>query len=129
MRWLGKPQRWGRPGSFAEREDHIRFSGTGDHQGEVGTVSRVLSELDDPELNNRELAALRAVAAGRVEMTCSSEPDLYVDGLLFSDQATARRLVHRGFLTGAVAGVPGARVPAVLTGDGVACVESADPNT
>ena len=78
-------------------------------------MSRVLFEL-----NHRERATLRAVADGRVEITCSSEPDLYVDGLPFCDQATARRLVHGGFVRGAEEGVLGVRVPAVLTADGAA---------
>ncbi|CAM01563.1 hypothetical protein [Saccharopolyspora erythraea] len=70
------------------------------------------------ELNNRERATLRAVAEGRVEITCSSEPDLYVDGLPLCDQATARRLVHGGLLGPARTDDLGSRVPAVLTGEG-----------
>ncbi|MER6901379.1 hypothetical protein [Amycolatopsis sp. NPDC000740] len=34
---------------------------------------------------HRQLAVLRAAAAGHVEMTCSREPHLYVDGLACCD--------------------------------------------
>ncbi|MCI2421532.1 hypothetical protein MOQ72_29265 [Saccharopolyspora sp. K220] len=70
------------------------------------------------ELNHRERATLRAVAAGRVEMTCSCEPDLFVDGVNFSDQTTAHHLAHLGLLQPGRRGRAGARVPAVLTDEG-----------
>lgn len=46
------------------------------------------------ELNRRALAMLRAVGAGRAELTCSCEPDLRVDGLPCCDQATAHALAR-----------------------------------
>ncbi|MCI2422672.1 hypothetical protein MOQ72_35125 [Saccharopolyspora sp. K220] len=70
------------------------------------------------ELNNRERATLRAVAAGRVQITCSCEPDLYIDGMAFCDQHTARRLVHDGLMRPASAGQPGELVEAELTTPG-----------
>ncbi|MBB5157612.1 hypothetical protein [Saccharopolyspora phatthalungensis] len=70
------------------------------------------------ELNNRERATLRAVAAGRVQITCSCEPDLYIDGVAFCDQQTARHLVHHGFMRPAEPGRPGDLVAAELTGSG-----------
>ncbi|MGW3468449.1 hypothetical protein ACWDKQ_08245 [Saccharopolyspora sp. NPDC000995] len=70
------------------------------------------------ELNNRERATLRAVAAGRVQITCSCEPDLYIDGVAFCDQQTAHRLVHQGLLRPAVPGEPGDVVAAKLTEPG-----------
>ncbi|GAA4851295.1 hypothetical protein GCM10025787_38090 [Saccharopolyspora rosea] len=65
------------------------------------------------ELNQRERSTLRAVAAGRVEMTSGSEPDLFVDGLCYSDQATAHGLVHKGLLK--PGSYRGPRASAVLT--------------
>ncbi|MGW4485189.1 hypothetical protein ACWEOE_15290 [Amycolatopsis sp. NPDC004368] len=71
------------------------------------------------ELNHRERATLGAVASGRAEISCSCEPDLFVDGLSCCDQATTRRLVRRGFIEAAVEGPCGGRVPAVLTAAGM----------
>jgi hypothetical protein len=70
------------------------------------------------ELNNRERATLRAVAEGRVQITCSCEPDLYIDGIAFCDQQTAHQLVHHGFMRPAEPGRPGDLVAAELTGPG-----------
>lgn len=70
-------------------------------------------------LNARELAILAAVSAGRVEMSCSCEPDLFIDGLCLSDQQTAHRLAHLGLITFAEFGTHGARVSSVLTTAGV----------
>lgn len=66
-------------------------------------------------LSRRALAILRAVAAGRVEITWSCEPDLFIDGLPFSDQYTAHVLAHDGLITPARPGLTGQRVPARLT--------------
>jgi hypothetical protein len=60
-------------------------------------------------------AILRAVAAGRVEITCSCEPNLFVDGLVFCDQYAARLLVHNDLIQQATPGLVGRRVPARLT--------------
>ncbi|MGH3947955.1 MAG: hypothetical protein ACRDSE_02360 [Pseudonocardiaceae bacterium] len=46
-------------------------------------------------LTGRDRAILAAVAAGRVEMSCSCEPDLFVDGLCCCDQVAARNLARR----------------------------------
>ncbi|MBB4689358.1 hypothetical protein [Amycolatopsis jiangsuensis] len=71
------------------------------------------------ELNHRERATLRAVAAGHAEISCSCEPDLFVDGLSCSDQTTTRALVRRGLIEPAPDGhTCGERVPAVLTAAG-----------
>ncbi|QIZ38042.1 hypothetical protein [Saccharopolyspora sp. ASAGF58] len=70
------------------------------------------------ELNNRERATLRAVAAGRVQVTYSCEPDLYIDGMAFCDQQTAHWLVHQGLVRPAVPGEPGDVVAAELTEPG-----------
>ena len=61
----------------------------------------------DDELNHRARALLRAIAAGRAEVTRSSEPDLKVDGLLCSDQVAARELAHAGLLRPARQETPG----------------------
>lgn len=69
-------------------------------------------------LNFRERAMLRAVDAGRAMVTCSCEPDLYVDGLCVCDQFTAHRLSRMALIRPAAAGDVGARVPAALTAAG-----------
>ncbi|GAA4862460.1 hypothetical protein GCM10025787_54520 [Saccharopolyspora rosea] len=75
------------------------------------------------ELNCRERSALRAVAAGRAGITCSSEPDLYIDGMVFCDQETARRLWHGGLVRAARPGRLGELVPAELTEPAVEALE------
>ncbi|NIJ13699.1 uncharacterized protein YjhX (UPF0386 family) [Saccharomonospora amisosensis] len=72
----------------------------------------------DSDLNHRERATLHAVAQGGAEITCSCEPDLFLDGLACCDQATAHRLAREGLIAPANAGRPGERVPAVLTDAG-----------
>ncbi|MBW4721257.1 hypothetical protein [Saccharothrix obliqua] len=67
------------------------------------------------ELSHRARAVLRAIAAGRAEVTLSREPDLRVDGLLCSDQAVARQLAHAGLLRPAPSGGHGQWSPAELT--------------
>ncbi|WP_181193266.1 hypothetical protein [Prauserella shujinwangii] len=76
----------------------------------------------DTELNHRERATLLAVAQGGAEISCSCEPDLFLDGLACCDQATAHRLARAGLVAPAVAGKPGQRVPAVLTEAGRAAL-------
>lgn len=58
---------------------------------------------------------LKAVAAGRAEVTCSCMPDLFIDGLGCCDQYTAHQLADAGLLRPATEGRPGQRVPAALT--------------
>lgn len=50
------------------------------------------------ELSHRERTTLFAIAAGRAEITCSCEPDLFIDGLAYCDQFTAHRLVRKGLV-------------------------------
>ncbi|SNR43016.1 hypothetical protein SAMN06265360_105243 [Haloechinothrix alba] len=79
---------------------------------------------------HRDRAILAAVRAGRVELTCSSEPDLFIDGLYCSDQRSAHRLVHAGLITSETSGDPGSRVAAVLTARGSAVLaERQDPGS
>ncbi len=66
-------------------------------------------------LNNRERATLSAVGLGRCEITCSAEPDLFIDGIPCCDQFTAHRLARLGLVIGLRAGRLGERVPAQLT--------------
>lgn len=61
-------------------------------------------------LSRRAMAMLRAVSAGRAEMTCSSEPDLFIDGVPCCDQVTAHLLAHAGFVCPSRPGLPGQRV-------------------
>lgn len=69
-------------------------------------------------LSHRELAMLRAVAAGRAEITASREPDLFVDGLPCCDQSASRQLAHTGLIRAATPTGPGRRFPAELTEPG-----------
>lgn len=75
------------------------------------------------ERTYRARAILRAVAAGRVEMTCSCEPDLFVDGLACCDQFTAHTLIHVGLIRQLRPGLVGSRVPARLTAAGHVALE------
>jgi hypothetical protein len=61
------------------------------------------------------LAMLRAVGAGRGRVSCSSEPDLFIDGLSCGDQFAAHALAHLGLVRATCPGSPGELVPAVLT--------------
>jgi hypothetical protein len=74
-------------------------------------------------LNHRALAMLRAVVAGRAELSCSQEPDLFIDGLPCCDQFTAHGLAHDGLIEPAYSGNFGQRVPATLTEAGLAAIE------
>ncbi|HEV8556655.1 MAG TPA: hypothetical protein VGR06_09705 [Actinophytocola sp.] len=65
--------------------------------------------------NRRALAVLRAVAAGRAEISLSCEPDLFIDGFPCCDQAVSRALAHEGLVRPARAGSIGQRVPARIT--------------
>jgi hypothetical protein len=71
------------------------------------------------------MAMLRAAATGRAEMTCSCEPDLFIDGLACCDQATARLLAHADLICPSRPGAIGQRVPVRLTtaGRGVLTME------
>jgi hypothetical protein len=73
-----------------------------------------------PAVNHRMLAMLRAVGAGRGRVSCSSEPDLFIDGLSCGDQFAAHTLAHQGLVRAARPGRPGELVPAVLTPAGQA---------
>lgn len=76
--------------------------------------------VGEQRATGRELAMLRAVAAGRAELMCSCEPDLYIDGLCCCDQYTAHRLASRGLIQPAAPGAIGQRVRAELTTAGQA---------
>jgi hypothetical protein len=73
----------------------------------------------EEELSHRAFALLRATAAGRVELTGSSEPDLRVDSLACCDQSAARSMVHSGLIEPATAAALGQWVAARLTAVGV----------
>ncbi|WP_181776203.1 hypothetical protein [Amycolatopsis pittospori] len=74
--------------------------------------------MNTEDLSFRALAMLRAVAQGRAEITVSSEPDLYVDGLPCTDQGTARRLAHAGLIRSSGGGSLGCRMSATLSETG-----------
>ncbi|MDQ7808002.1 hypothetical protein Q5425_30060 [Amycolatopsis sp. A133] len=71
------------------------------------------------ELNRRAMAMLRAVGAGRAELTCSCEPDLRVDGLPCCDQATAHQLARDGLIRPTRVVAVGQWTRAELTADGL----------
>lgn len=68
--------------------------------------------------SNRVFAMLRAVAQHRAEMTCSCEPDLYIDGITCCDQTTAHALARYRLIHPLRPGAIGQRVPAGLTAAG-----------
>lgn len=69
-------------------------------------------------MTNRAMAMLRAVAAGRAEMTTRFGPCLRIDGLPCCDQITARNLADAGLVRPAVPHPAGAWVRAELTPKG-----------
>ncbi|HVK23580.1 MAG TPA: hypothetical protein VM677_19685 [Actinokineospora sp.] len=75
------------------------------------------------ELSYRALAMLRAVAAGRAQISCGREPDLYIDGVPCCDQFSAHVLTHDGFIA-AGEGPFGTLVPAVLTTEGITALDT-----
>ncbi len=77
------------------------------------------------ELSGRAKAVLRAVAAGRAEVTGGTEPDLYVDGLPCCDRMVTHDLVYAGLLRPARPARFGQRVNAELTEDGRAALSAA----
>ena len=76
-------------------------------------------------MNYRALAMLRAVDEGRAQLTCSREPDLFIDGVPCCDQFTAHILAHDGLIAPAQPGSVGQRVPATLTPAGAAAIAPA----
>ena len=76
-------------------------------------------------LNHRALSMLRAVVAGRAQLSCSSEPDLFIDGVPCCDQYLAHTLAHDGLIEPAYQGARGSLVPAALTDAGVAALAPA----
>ncbi|WP_336160143.1 hypothetical protein [Amycolatopsis sp. VC5-11] len=79
----------------------------------------------DTTVTRRGISMLRAVAAGRGRLTCSCEPDLFVDGLPCSDQFTAHALARAGLLRARESRPFGQPVPAVLTPAGEALLAAA----
>ena len=77
------------------------------------------------ELTHRHLAMLRAVGAGRCELSCSCEPDLFIDGRSSCDQVAAHLLARLGLVRPAWRAAIGQRVPAELTPSGRALLELA----
>ncbi|TCP56478.1 hypothetical protein EV191_101421 [Tamaricihabitans halophyticus] len=76
----------------------------------------------EPALTGREIALLRAVAAGRGEIVCGCVPDLLIDGCWCGDQHTAHRLAARGLIRPDMPASAHTRVPAILTESGRACI-------
>ena len=80
-----------------------------------------------PPVNFRTLAMLRAIGSGRGQVSCSREPDLFIDGLSCGDQYAAHALAHQGLVRPGRPGLPGELVPALLTDAGRELVASARP--
>lgn len=76
-------------------------------------------------LNNRAKSMLRAVVAGRAQISCSREPDLFIDDVPCCDQYTAHTLAHDGLVEPAMQGGVGQLVPARLTAAGKAMLATA----
>jgi hypothetical protein len=76
-------------------------------------------------LNHRAISMLRAVVAGRAQISCSSEPDLFIDNVPCCDQYTAHMLAHDGLIEPMTDGVVGEVVPAQLTAAGEAALTPA----
>jgi len=70
------------------------------------------------ELSHRARAVLRAVRAGRAEVSCSGMPDLRVDGLPCCDQVTVHELVLAGLIKAPTLILVDTWVPADLTDTG-----------
>ena len=82
-----------------------------------------MTTIEPPLVSYRSLSMLRAVAAGRAQVSCSCEPDLFIDGVSCGDQFTAHMLAHSGFLQPGAAGLPGQLVPAQITPSGAALLQ------
>ena len=80
----------------------------------------------DSTVTYRDRATLRAIACGRVEITCSCEPDFFVDGIPYCDQSGARYLIKRDLVEPVWAAQPGQRVRANLTPTGFAVLIEGD---
>lgn len=76
-------------------------------------------------LNHRAISMLRAVVAGRAQISCSSEPDLFIDNVPCCDQYTAHTLAHAGLIEPATDGGVGQLVPAQVTPAGAAALTPA----
>lgn len=102
------------------------MSDQGKGQRAVETRTRNAEPEHEP-VPRRVLAMLRDVAAGRAEVTCSCEPDLYVDGLGCCDQYTAHQLASGGLVRPTAPGALGQRVRAELTPAGHAVLAATTP--
>jgi len=80
------------------------------------------SSTTSVELSHRAMAMLRAVDAQRAQMSCSCEPDLFIDGFACCDQMTAHALAHSGYIKPADVTAATGRVPAELTEAGRAAI-------
>ena len=76
----------------------------------------------------RQVAMLRAVAAGRAELSCSRVPDLYVDGRPCTDHGASAALAAAGLVTGTGVGRVGERRPARLAPVAVALLAELELN-
>ncbi|WP_460397442.1 hypothetical protein [Actinophytocola sediminis] len=71
------------------------------------------------------MSMLRAVVAGRATISCSSEPDLFIDNVPCCDQYMAHTLAHAGLIEPVAPGAIGDLMPARLTSAGEAALAPA----
>jgi hypothetical protein len=91
-------------------------------------MSTPVTPIPARTLTGRSLAILRAVAAGRVQLTLGREPGLLVDGIACCDQFAAHVLVQDGLIAATTSTHGPARLaPAMLTRAGTALLASAQP--
>ncbi len=100
--------------------------GRGTAQGNT-SMSTPVTTVPGRAPTGRSLAILRAVAAGRAQLTLSREPDLLVDGIACCDQFAAHMLVQDGLITSTGPHGPAKLAPATLTRAGTALLASAHP--
>jgi hypothetical protein len=82
-----------------------------------------MSGVETLPVTGRDRAVLRAVAAGRCELSAGCEPVLLVDGLTCADSSTAHRLLDAGLIASPDRGRP--QVRAALTVAGRAALDPA----
>lgn len=74
--------------------------------------------MNAPTLTFRDLAILRAVAAGSAELADGAGADLFLDGRCCCDQLAAHRLASAGLIAPAGPAVAAGRLRARLTDSG-----------
>lgn len=90
----------------------------------IEMITVVGANSSPDSLSDRDVALLRAVAAGRAEITHSCEPDLFIDGLAACDQTAVKHLAHAGLIRAVRPAKIGRLAPAQVTDLGAAALTS-----